>query len=57
MVRRVAGPNVARESAPSEFRQREDGGFVDRCGGNFDRVLQAFGIGKRDEAGARGHGF
>jgi hypothetical protein len=58
MVNRVAGPNVA--SANPQRRNSvsaRNGRFVDRCGGNFDRVVQAFGIGERDRAIAGAHGF
>jgi len=37
-----------REPAPAELREREHRRLEDRCCGDLDGVLQAFGIGERD---------
>jgi hypothetical protein len=47
MVKRVAGPkSLVGESASPEFSEREHSGFVDRRRGDFDGVLESFGVGE-----------
>jgi len=47
--------NLAK-SAPAKFRERKHGSLEERGRGDFNRVFEAFRIGERDLAGARGHG-